>query len=154
MDFKRIGTILLVLFVASFAVAGVVSYLSNTVSANVNTASPIDLTAVAVDGEGNPVTLDAINVYSNETLIITLSAENLSNATQDGVYALDFDPEMSVTKLVANGTELISSETALTEYDIDSDSIAAKGTETMVIELTVANNAPGAYGIDATYEVN
>lgn len=154
MEFKRIAMLLLVFVVASFAVAGVVEYLSNSVSANVTTASPIELTATALDGEGNPVVLDSITAYSNETIVITLNSDNLSNAAQDGVYALDFTPEMSVTKIVANGNELVSSETALTEYDIESDGIVAHGSEVMVVEITMANNEPGAYAIDATYEVD
>lgn len=141
MDSKKIIAVLAVLLIASFAVAGVVTYLSNTVNGQVTTASPIELTASALNAYSEPVALDAISAYSGETITIVTDAENLSNVAQNGVYTVVISPEIN---LVGYGN--------VTELTITGTEITALATEHLETPLTLGNNEPAVYSFTVTYE--
>jgi len=70
----KIGLVLLALVVLSvFAVAGVVVYLSNTVTADINVESPMTMT---IDGGVVPVSFDA---YAGEEVTFTTVGTNVAN---------------------------------------------------------------------------
>lgn len=65
---------LMVLMVGGLAFAGVVSYLSNSVQANVTVSSPMTMT---IDGGAGPVTA---SIYGGEVFTFTTVGTNVSNA--------------------------------------------------------------------------
>lgn len=153
MEAKKILPILAVLFLSGLVFAGVVTYLSNTVSAQVTTSSPIELTATATDALGNPVELSAITAYGGETITITVTAENKSNVSQSGKYTLTATPALETDDVSVDGVNVTSGE--LTSYDVATSTLTANASETKVITVTIATDAtPQAYALETTYNVN
>ena len=125
---------LLVLMVGSLAFAGVVSYLSNTVQANVNVTNPMTMT---INGGTN--TLD-INTKAGEVISFTTVGTNTADKAVN-VYSTTF------TLTAPTGTVWTGDEfTTINLVDRNVD----KGNVLQALYLVNANGTQGARFLDMT----
>jgi hypothetical protein len=119
----KVQTILMtlaVLMIGTFAIAGVVTYLSNSISATATVSSPIELTATAVNALGEPVDLDAITAYGGETISIGTNTKNLSNVAQTCDLTMTGTPSIATTEgeLTTKVVKTISLEANAEQADV------------------------------------
>jgi hypothetical protein len=151
MEAKKILMILAVLLVGTFAMASVVTFLSNTVNAQVTTSSPIELSEVAtVNGVEMP--LDAIALIGGDTVVITVTSNNLASVDTTGKYVLTATPALETTDVSVDGVNVTTGE--INSVDLATTTITAGATETKVVSITVpASVTPGTYSLDIVYNV-
>lgn len=153
MEVKRFIPAIALLLILGLVGASVVTYLSNTANATVTTNSPIELTAVALNGAGETVALDSIAIVGGDTLTITVTANNLAHVATSGKYVLTASPALETSDVSVDGTNITTGE--ITSVDLASTTITALGTEAKVITITVpASITPGTYALGVTYNVN
>jgi hypothetical protein len=148
---RNLAIVAVLCLMSIFAIGATVTYLSNTANAQVTTASPIELSEVAtVNGVEMP--LDAIALIGGDTVVITVTSNNLASVDTTGKYVLTATPALETTDVSLDGVNVTTGE--ITSVDLATTTITAGATETKVVSITIpASTTPGTYSLDIVYNV-
>lgn len=134
---RKLAVLAVLALMAVFAIAGTVTWLSNTVTTTTTVSSPIELTATATNPLGEVVELNAITAYGGESIIIGSNTKNLSNVAQE------CDLTMTATPTIA------TTEGELTTEVIKTVTLEANAEEANITTITFAPDIePGVYALD------
>jgi hypothetical protein len=153
MKTRQITVLAVLALMSIFAIAGVVTYLSNTVTATAVVSSPVELSQLITNPDGELVEGDTVSAYGGEFIQIQLVGENKSNVTQTGQYVLTITPAMQVSGYGIDGEE-VGGTGEVSTIEIPVTTISELGSESKTVGIQIASDAePTTYTITSVYNV-